>query len=325
LDHFFLTEDTALSRSLGERWRTYYVAHFALGQARLGAPGKFLRSAVSNIVASARIIFRERPDVVLTTGAGAVFPAVFWARLLGAKIIVVESFARFEQPSMFMRIAGRFAHQRVVQSAALAAYASQSAVFDPLKILEGPGPSKRPFLFATVGATLSFDRLVDSVATLKLRGEISEEVLIQTGIGGLSPDGLAVVETLTYDEIQAAVREADIVVCHGGTGSIITALRQGCRVIVMPRLFEKGEHYDNHQSAITNAFVARGLVEVAHSTEELSGALKRARAHKPVCATTEPVALINYLKALFTRWARPGGIATAEDAPLNAPAMDSQH
>src|SRR3546814_6965812 len=89
-----------------------------------------------------------------------------------------------------------------------------------------------------------------------------------------------IVDTLPFAKVQKLLHDADIVVCHGGTGSLITALRAGCRVIAMPRLSERGEHYDNHQSEITEAFVARGLIWSAATTEELKAALTAARAAK---------------------------------------------
>ncbi|WP_309645771.1 glycosyltransferase, partial [Phenylobacterium sp.] len=156
-------------------------------------------------------------------------------------------------------------------------------------------PPKKPLLFATVGATLPFDRLVDTVAELKANGDIPEDVIIQTGLRGHRPPGLDVFETLPFDKIQDLLRDASIVICHGGTGSLITALRQGCRVIAMPRLMEKGEHYDNHQAEITSAFAARGLIAVANTPAELSQALKTVRSRPPVMATTDPAELIAYL------------------------------
>jgi UDP-N-acetylglucosamine transferase subunit ALG13 len=102
------------------------------------------------------------------------------------------------------------------------------------------------------------------------------------------------------------LREADIVVCHGGTGSLITALREGCRVIAMPRLFEKGEHYDNHQAEITEAFEARGLITVANSLAELSAALSTVRSKSPVMATSEPTALSDHLTTLLAKWGSAG-------------------
>jgi UDP-N-acetylglucosamine--N-acetylmuramyl-(pentapeptide) pyrophosphoryl-undecaprenol N-acetylglucosamine transferase len=298
-DYFFVTEDSALGRSLAKDHETHFVSHVALGQARLGAPLRMIVAGIANVVRSAGIMFRKRPDVVLTTGAGAMFATLLWARLLGARIVLIETFARFDRPSMFTRIAAPFAHHRIVQSAAVAAYVPGAEVFDPLRPLEVPQRAKASLLFATVGATLPFDRLVRDVAALKAAGEIPERVVIQTGIGGYRPDGIETHETLSFDAMQACLQEASIVVCHGGTGSLVTALRQGCRVVVMPRVFERGEHYDNHQSEITSAFSARGLVVPATSREELSAALKTARARPPVAATTDMSALVARLNVLF--------------------------
>ena len=297
-DHFFITEDTALGRSIAGDHRTHLVAHVALGQARLGAPFRMAAAGVRNFFQSLAIIFRERPDVVISTGAGSVYFAVLWARLLGAKVVVVESFARFDRLSAFAKIAGPLAHHKVVQSSALTAFWPDAEVFDPLKVLDRPRPAKKPLLFATVGATLSFDRLVQAVADLKSRGEIPEDVIVQTGEGGIAPDGVTVVETLPFDEVLAILRDADIVVCHGGTGSLITALREGCRLVAMPRLFELGEHYDNHQAEITAAFQDRGLLEVATTSEDLSRALAAVRAREPAMATSDPAALTQYLQKI---------------------------
>ncbi|WP_394764237.1 beta-1,4-glucuronosyltransferase WelK [Phenylobacterium sp.] len=299
LDHCFVTEPTALGYSIARDHRTHFVTHVALGQARLGSPFKMALAAVRNFFESAAIIFRERPDVVVSTGAGSVYFSLLWARLLGARIVVIESFARFDHPSAFARIAGPLAHHKVVQSPALSAYWPDAEVFDPLRMVDGPRPDKKPLLFATVGATLPFDRLVESVAALKARGEISESVFVQTGIGGARPAGVDTVETLPFEGMIARLREADIVVCHGGTGSLITALREGCRTIAMPRLFSLGEHYDDHQEEITEAFRARGLIAVAKSEDELSAALKLVRDRTPPMATSDPAELTTYVKKLL--------------------------
>jgi UDP-N-acetylglucosamine transferase subunit ALG13 len=298
-DYFFITEDTALGRSLAQRHRTYFVPHYAAGQAKGGALFRMLRGAVRNFVDSASAILRERPHVIISTGAGAVFFSVLWARLIGARVVVVESFARFDHPSLFGRLAAPLAHDLVVQSAKLRSKYPRARVFDPLRILDKPRPPKEPLLFATVGATLPFDRLVSSVADLKARGEIPEDILFQVGENGLKPDGQRAVESLEFEEIQALLRKADIVVCHGGTGSLVTALREGCRVIAMPRSAARGEHYDDHQTEITSAFAARGLIQVADDTEQLQDALRTWRGRDPVSATTAPDELIAFLQDLL--------------------------
>jgi UDP-N-acetylglucosamine--N-acetylmuramyl-(pentapeptide) pyrophosphoryl-undecaprenol N-acetylglucosamine transferase len=300
-DHAFVTEHSAIATDLAASHRVHHVRHFAAGQARLGKPITMLWSALVNLFQSLRIAVTVRPDVVISTGAGAMFWTVLFCRILGAKFILIDSFARFEAPSKFARSARWMATQTIVQSAALKGHWPNALLFDPLRSLDKPRPDKQPLLLATVGATLAFDRMSEAVVALKASGLISESVVVQTGEGSAvtagvhGADGLRIVESLPFAEMQALLREADIVICHGGTGSFITALRQGCRVIAMPRLFERGEHYDNHQFEIAEAFAARGLVEVALEANDLPAAIARAKAKVPVLATTDPAALIEWL------------------------------
>lgn len=313
-DYFFVTEDTALGQTLGGAHRTYLVPHFAWGQARLGAPFRMLVAAAKSFVQSAAIMFKERPSIIISTGAGAVFFAVIWAKLLGARVVVIESFARFEGPSLFGRLASPLADDLVVQSPKLKAAYPRAHVFDPMRVLHTAPPRKQRLVFATVGATLPFDRLVESVAQLSREGGIPERLVIQTGIGGIRPDGLDVVDTLPFDQVQALLRDAAIVVCHGGTGSLITALREGCQVIAVPRLASRGEHYDDHQSEITSAFAQRGLILVANTVEELRDAFAAARTRTPVVATSEPAALIEFLEGVVSSARTSRGSADAAPA-----------
>lgn len=303
-DYFFVTEGTALGRSLSSEHPTHFVEHVALGQAKLGAPITMVWKGILNFIASARLISKRRPDVVITTGAGSMFFTILFARAFGAQVILIDSFARFKAPSIFARIAGRFAHVRIAQSEASAAKWKGALTFDPFRILDDTPPAKEPLLFATVGATLPFDRLVRLVADAKARGFVPEEILIQTGEGGMQPEGLRTVESLSFGEMKEALHRADIVVCHGGTGSLITALRAGCRIIAVPRRFPLGEHYDDHQLEITSAFAARGLLDVLTNDEEFPALLERARARTPKCATTDPAELQAFLRQKLGEYSR---------------------
>ena len=72
-DYFFVTEDTALGRTLGGKHRTHFLPHFAWGQAKQGAVFRMLSRAVVSFFRSAAIVIHERPQVLISTGAGAVF------------------------------------------------------------------------------------------------------------------------------------------------------------------------------------------------------------------------------------------------------------
>lgn len=306
IDYFFVTEDTALTRDIAKKHKAFFVTHVALGQAKLGKPIAMLRSALRNAREAWRIMVRERPGVIITTGAGSCYFPVIFGRLFGAKVILIDSFARFSGPSAFARIGGPLAHIRVAQSEDAGKNWPGSQVFDPFRQLETPRPEKESLVFATVGATLPFERLVSLVDRAKRNGAISENVILQCGKLPEQPlePSIELRESIGFTEVKSILARADIVICHGGTGSIITALQQGCRVVAVPRSFSRGEHYDDHQWEIAKAFADRGLLTLVGDDDDIEGAIAKARAMEPVCATLEPDELIAELRTLLNAWER---------------------
>ena len=287
----WVTEDTALGRSLAADRPVVFVPHVALGQAKLGRTGAMVTGAARSVLSSARAVRRFQPRAVITTGAGSVAPAVLWARAEGAGVALVDSFARFERPSAFARLIGPFAHRRIAQAPESAAAWTDAELFDPFRILPDPPPPKQPLAFVTVGATLPFPRLMEATARAMADGFLPERVVAQTG-GGAGPARAEVIESLPFEDVHALLERAALVLCHGGTGSIITALQHGCRVVVMPRLHALGEHYDDHQLQIATTLHERGLVSVAAHAHDLPRALAEARARRPRRATLDASALI---------------------------------
>ena len=77
----------------------------------------------ANLWEAWRILRRERPDVILSTGAGPVVPFSLVGRyFLGIKVIFVETFTRYSSPSLSGRIMYRLAHKFFYQSEPLQAY-----------------------------------------------------------------------------------------------------------------------------------------------------------------------------------------------------------
>jgi UDP-N-acetylglucosamine:LPS N-acetylglucosamine transferase len=64
---------------------------------------------------SLRIMLKERPDVVITTGVLAMIPISLQAKLFGKKLIYIESFAKVTTPNQSGKLLYRFADQFYVQ------------------------------------------------------------------------------------------------------------------------------------------------------------------------------------------------------------------
>ena len=74
-----------------------------------------VRNLIRNAFLATRLIMRKRPRAIITTGAGVAVPFCYIGRLLGARIIYIETFARVSQPSLTGRLVHPVAHRFFVQ------------------------------------------------------------------------------------------------------------------------------------------------------------------------------------------------------------------
>ena len=68
------------------------------------------------------LVIRQRPDIVITTGAGIVVFFCVFSKLFGAKLIFIESMARIESPTLTARMLYPFADLFLVQWPGLLKY-----------------------------------------------------------------------------------------------------------------------------------------------------------------------------------------------------------
>jgi UDP-N-acetylglucosamine transferase subunit ALG13 len=128
-------------------------------------------------------------------------------------------------------------------------------------------------ILVVVGSsTIPFDRLLRAVETLP--GE--EPVLVQRGASAVAPARGTCVEFLPFEELQAQIREARVVVTHAGVGTILVSLMSGKRPVVVPRLERFGEAVDDHQLELARQLAEEGLVDLVLDPADLAEAVERA-------------------------------------------------
>ena len=107
-------------------------------------------------------------------------------------------------------------------------------------------------IFVTVGThEQPFNRLVKKVDDLVAQGNIKEKVIIQTGFSTYQPVHCDNHKMMSFEEMQSTLKEARIVITHGGPSSFIEALQFGKVPIVVPRQEKYHEHVNNHQVDFT--------------------------------------------------------------------------
>lgn len=127
-------------------------------------------------------------------------------------------------------------------------------------------------IFVTVGAQMSFDRMVRAVdAWAAERGR--SDVFAQIGPTDYRPAHIEWVEFIEPDEFRQRVAAADVLVAHAGMGSILTALEAGKPILVMPRRGDLRETRNDHQVATAERFREMGKVAVAMDEHELPARL----------------------------------------------------
>jgi len=215
------------------------------------------------LAASVLIAVRDRPRIVVTTGSYAAVPFCLAARLLGARLIFVETGARVLAPSRTGRILAPVASRVYVQWPALVGALSGAVLLRPilLEAVEATGARPGAGAVAVMGThPAPFQRLVAAVVHAVRAAVLPEPVFIQRGPLAASPAGIESVEYLTPTEIEERIANAAVVICHAGLGTIACALRAGRRPLVMARTTRDGEHVDNHQREIVDALAALGVV-----------------------------------------------------------------
>lgn len=123
----------------------------------------------------------------------------------------------------------------------------------------------------------SFHRLLEEVQKNIDNGKIKEEVVVQSGYTKFNSPNMKILDEVPQDEFAKLVDKADVIITHGGVGSIITAITKGKKVIAVPRLGKYNEHVNDHQVEIIESFNEKGYIIGLHDVRELGEALDKVK------------------------------------------------
>lgn len=119
-------------------------------------------------------------------------------------------------------------------------------------------------IFVTVGSrNYPFDRLFKKLDELYENGTLTEPMFAQIGTSTYKPKHYEFKDFISPEDFGEKINEADIVVSHGASGSIMKALNAGKKVIAVTRLEKYGEHINDHQIQNNVAFSSNGYVLMA--------------------------------------------------------------
>jgi UDP-N-acetylglucosamine--N-acetylmuramyl-(pentapeptide) pyrophosphoryl-undecaprenol N-acetylglucosamine transferase len=275
----WLTFDTPQSRSLLAGKQVEFVRFTASRDSKnvlintLHAPGVFRRHDI---------------ETVVSTGNAIALAFLPMASAWGITSHYIESAARSDGPSVSGRLLSRVPGVHLYTQ--YPAWADErwtyaGSVFDSWSAsgAEVSRPVRK--LVVTLGTIgYGFRRLLERLVEI-IPPDV--EVLWQTGVTDVSGLPIDAQPSIPSADLEQAVREADAVVAHSGTGSSILALAGGLRPVLVPRDAAHGEHIDDHQVQIARELDRRGLA-VARRVEALDWAAVRDAASQPVSEHVPP-------------------------------------
>ncbi|MBC6003832.1 MAG: PssD/Cps14F family polysaccharide biosynthesis glycosyltransferase [Paeniclostridium sordellii] len=107
-DSFVVTEKTNYSVS-NEDIPFYYLKQVNRHEI------KFIYYMIINSIKTLKIFLKEKPDVVISTGALSTIPMCLLAKIFRKKLIFIESFAKIKSPTLTGKLIYKFADQFYVQ------------------------------------------------------------------------------------------------------------------------------------------------------------------------------------------------------------------
>lgn len=133
-------------------------------------------------------------------------------------------------------------------------------------------------IFVTVGNhPMPFDRLLKAVDNIAMEG--SDQFFIQCGKTEFVPRYTSSKDFLNAGEMQNQMGNADLVITHGGWGTIEECLTKGKKIIAVPRIMGP-EHY-HAQDDLVKALEKQGHLIGVYHIDKLKEAIDFSRTFQP--------------------------------------------
>ena len=113
------------------------------------------------------------------------------------------------------------------------------------------------------------------------KSHVKDEIIVQAGYTKFNSKKMQIFDFIDYDQMNEYLEKADLIITHAGTGSIVSALKKGKKVIACARLCEYLEHVDNHQEEILDVFYEEGYILKIDEKLNLDNVIKKSKTFKP--------------------------------------------
>lgn len=140
-----------------------------------------------------------------------------------------------------------------------------------------------------------FKRLLDTIQKQIDKGNIKDEVVVQAGCTKYDSKDMKIFGLITVGEFKKLVIDADIIITHGGVGSIMEGIKNNKKILAAPRLKKYNEHINDHQLQIVDTFTDMGYILPLKDFNKLDKMLIKIEKFKPKKFESNTNNMINLL------------------------------
>lgn len=127
----------------------------------------------------------------------------------------------------------------------------------------------------------SFERLLKAIDEQCIKKNIKEKIIVQAGYTKYESENMEIFDLVSPKKLDEYMKEASIIITHGGVGSILTALKFNKKVIAAPRLSKYAEHTNDHQVQIIDEFEKIGYILALKDFSKLDEVLENSENFVP--------------------------------------------
>lgn len=137
-------------------------------------------------------------------------------------------------------------------------------------------------IFVTLGTQdKGFPRLLEAIDREIEKGNIKDKVIVQAGLTEYKSKNMEIFDLISAEEFDCYIAKSDLVITHGGAGSILTAVKNGKKVIAAARLSKYHEHTNDHQKQIVKKFAEDGYILELKDFNKLGKLIEKSKTFKP--------------------------------------------
>lgn len=142
----------------------------------------------------------------------------------------------------------------------------------------------------------SFVRLLKAIDKEIKDNHIKDKVIVQAGYTKYETDNMEIFDYCDPKKLDKLMKDANLIITHGGVGSILGALKHDKKVLAAARLSKFKEHTNDHQKQIIDEFVREGYILELKDFNNLNQKLKQIETFTPKKYKSNTKNLENMLK-----------------------------